>query len=107
MPGEVIGLVAVICIFGWPILMVILKHQRQMAEMRMNALGKADQSLLAELQELKRQMEELRDTTTRYDMSFDSALQRMESRMGNVEQKMRQIEQEPAQPAAVTIQARE
>jgi predicted nucleic acid-binding Zn-ribbon protein len=104
--GEWIGLVAVICIFGWPMLMIVLKHQRQMAEMRMNVLGKADQSILAELEELKRQMSEMRDTTTRYDMSFDSALQRMESRMSHVEQKMHQIEPSP-QPSTVAIQVRE
>ncbi len=86
--GELVGLVAVVCIFGWPIIGMFFKHQRQMAEMRMNTLGKADESLLAELHEIKRQMAELRDTTTRYDMSFDSALQRMESRMSHVEQRI-------------------
>jgi hypothetical protein len=106
MLGDMTGLVAVICIFGWPIIGMFFRHQRQMAELRMNALGRADETLLAELQELKRQMAELRDTTTRYDMSFDSALQRMESRMSHVEQKMLATAQSPAQ-TAITAQGRE
>ena len=102
------GLVAVVCIFGWPIIGMYFRHQRHMAELRMNSLGRADESLLAELQELKLQMTELRDTTTRYDMSFDSALQRMESRMSHVEQRVGQIQQHGSQPAAaVTVQGRD
>lgn len=98
------GLVAVVCIFGWPIIGMFLKHQRHMAELRMNALGKADESLVTELQEMKRQMTELRDTTTRYDMSFDSALQRMESRLSHVEQRISLVERAERQDVAASAQ---
>ena len=39
---------------------------------------------------LRRQMESLRDTTTQYDISFDTALQRMESRVNHIEQQNKQ-----------------
>jgi len=83
------GLAAVICIFGVP---WITYHQRKMLEIKLRMGQQGDQNVLAELQELKRQMTEMRDTTTRYDMSFDAALQRLESRVGNMEQRIRQIE---------------
>ena len=83
-----VGLAAVICIFGVP---WITYHQRKMLEMRLK-MGQGDQNLLGEIQEIKRQMTEMRDTTTRYDMSFDAALQRLESRVGHMEQRVQQIE---------------
>jgi uncharacterized coiled-coil protein SlyX len=39
----------------------------------------------AEIQRLQQQITELRETTTRYDVSFDSALQRLERRIAEVE----------------------
>jgi hypothetical protein len=89
MPGEVIGLVAVICIFGLP---WFYHHQRKMMELKLRGGMMGDSNVLKELQDLKKQMAELRDTTTRYDMSFDAALQRMESRMGQVEQRLTTVE---------------
>ena len=49
---------------------------------------------LNEIQALRQQMVELRDTTTKYDMSFDAALQRLESRMGHLEGRVTSVEQE-------------
>lgn len=40
-----------------------------------------------EVESLRREVSELRDTATRYDLSFDSALQRIESRVGHLEQR--------------------
>ena len=89
--GEIIGLVAVVLIFGIPFAAIFAEHKRKMAEMGMKQ-GGANSSVISEIQELKRQIEELRDTTTRYDISFDSALQRMESRMNHMEQKVSAID---------------
>src|SRR3989442_1744055 len=83
--GEVIAIVAILCVFGIPIIAILSEHRRKMAEMGMGH-GAANASLLNELRDLKRQMEEVRDTTTRYDLSFDTALQRLESRMTHMEE---------------------
>jgi hypothetical protein len=40
---------------------------------------------LAAVESLRKEVEQLRDTTTRYDLSFDTALQRLEARMGHLE----------------------
>ena len=63
----------------------ILRHQRKMLEIKAKVGYHPTEIGSNELRELTRQIAELRDTTTRYDMSFDSALQRLESRVGNLE----------------------
>jgi hypothetical protein len=90
---ELIAIVAIFCVFSIPVIAILSVHRRKMAEMGMGQ-GAGNTSVLSELRELKRQVEELRDTTTRYDISFDSALQRMESRMNHMEQKVSTMENE-------------
>ena len=91
--GELIGLVAVVMIFGIPISAIVTSHFRELARMKMNRDNQQDQAVLNELQAVKQQIEQLRDTTTQYDMSFDTALQRLESRMTHLEQRVNAIDQ--------------
>ncbi len=91
--GEIIGLVAVVLIFGTVLVAVWGEHQRKMIEARARA-GNQDSAMLSELQRLRHEVEQLRDTTTKYDMSFDTALQRIESRVSNVEQRLSAVESE-------------
>ena len=43
-------------------------------------------ALRQEVTTMKEELRSLRDTTTQYDMSFDTALQRVEQRMSHLEQ---------------------
>ena len=88
-----IGLVAVVLIFGLPVIGILTSHHRKVLELKAKMGGTVDSNVAAELSELKKQVSELRDTTTRYDLSFDAALQRMESRMGHMEQRIGKVEQ--------------
>ena len=65
--------------------------------MRMQSGAQGNSVVVEEMQKLKQQVAELRDTTTRYDISFDAALQRIESRVGHLENKVSAIEQAPQQ----------
>ena len=95
--GEFIGLVAVILIFGMPFLGIITSHHRKLMEMKLK-LGEQTQGASSkEMQDLKRAVDELRDTTTRYDISFDAALQRIESRVGHLEGRVNAIEKADTQ----------
>ena len=89
--GELIGLAAVVLIFGTGFMAVWGEHQRKLLEAKARA-GNQDSTLAAELQAMKKEIEALRDTSTRYDMSFDTALQRIESRVSNVEQRVSGLE---------------
>ena len=97
MPTEALALLIPIFALCIPIVAIIAQHRHKIEEMRLRAGAQSDSNLASELRDLKNQMAELRDTTTRYDMSFDSALQRIESRVGNLENRVTKVEQ----PAAV------
>jgi hypothetical protein len=101
MEGPLALLIPIMAIFGIFFLPVWTSHQRKMMELRLKAGSQTDANLLAELQAMKAQIAELRDTTTRYDMSFDSALQRIESRAGHLETRVSTVEQETRQQAAL------
>jgi hypothetical protein len=92
--GEIIGLVAVICVFSTPVIAILANHRQKIAEIKARGQS-ADSGLANEIRELKKQVEEMRDTTSRYDMSFDTALQRIESRVANVETRVKGLESEP------------
>ena len=92
-PDIVIPLV----VFAIPIIAIITAHHRKIMEMKMKMGGSGDSRVVEELTVLKQQMAELRDTTTRYDISFDAALQRIESRVGHLESKIATIEAAPEQ----------
>lgn len=85
MPGEFIGLVSVVLIFGIPIISIWTTHQRKMLEMKLQLQNKGDVGVRAELEALRQEVRSLRDTSMQYDLSFDSALQRMEQRVERIE----------------------
>lgn len=93
MEALLIPLAAVICIFGIPIVAILTSHWQKMAEMKLRMRQTGDSTVLAEIRELKRQLDALRDTSTQYDMSFDKALQRIDSRVLGLEGRLKQVEE--------------
>jgi hypothetical protein len=85
--GEVIGLVAVSLIFGIPIVKIWTDHQRKVLEMKLRLHNQGDSGVRAELEALRQELHSLRDTSTQYDLSFDTALQRMEHRVEAIERR--------------------
>ena len=83
--GEIIGLTAVVLIFGIPIIHIWTDHQRKVLEMKLKLSNKGDNGLQAELEALRQEVRSLRDTSMQYDLSFDTALQRMEQRVERIE----------------------
>jgi hypothetical protein len=67
-----------------------MKQQARIAELQMMRGQGVDGNVASEIRQLREQLHELRDTTTRYDMSFDSALQRLESRVSHLETQQRE-----------------
>src|SRR5437016_826215 len=81
------AILAVTFIFGWPVIKILTNHHARITQMKLEMRGGGGTAVLNEMRELKQQVNELRDTSTRYDISFDAALQRMESRIARVEQR--------------------
>ena len=85
-----------------PIVAIVTGHRTKLAEMRLKMQGQADERVLSEMRDLRRQMAEMRDTTTKYDLSFDTALQRIESRVGNLEGRVSTLEQSAREAASTS-----
>lgn len=75
-----------------------LKHRRKLAQMKLALLHRQSRESAEvpekALEELRREIAALRDTSTQYDMSFDTALQRLESRIGHMENQVNELKQQ-------------
>ena len=91
MPGEIIGLVAVILIFGAPFASILTGHQRKVLEMKLQLRNQGDTGVRAEVEALRQEVRALRDTSMQYDLSFDTALQRLEKRVEGVERNVNSV----------------
>ena len=90
--GEFAGILAILGVFGIPLSAIWLSHRRQMMEMKMKLNQGDDASVRAAIEALRAEMRTLRDTTMQYDISFDSALQRVESRVDQMERRIAPVE---------------
>ena len=74
-----------------------LKHRRRMARIKLAIVHRKAREKVElparSLEELRREITALRDTTTQYDMSFDTALQRLESRLSHLEKQSARSDQ--------------
>ncbi len=86
MPVGTVVVVLFAMVFGVGALAILMEHLQKMARIRADARAKANRQLEEALQAIRQEVAELRDTTTRYDLSFDTALQRMEARIARLEQ---------------------
>jgi len=75
--------------FGIGGLAIILEHFQKMAKIRSQASAAGAADVAKALDAMRKEIADLRDTTTRYDLSFDSALQRLESRVAHLEESQR------------------
>ena len=82
MEGSIIALIVAMGL-GWPVwlTMVIVRHREKMRMLEHKQQGSP--GLVEEVQALRRELTQLRETTTRFDMSFDASLDRLERRMDN------------------------
>ena len=93
---NIVALVAVVLIFGGGSLVryvveSINRTRLEMAQLRAQQGSSAAaagelQALRTEVAELRREVTALRDTSTQYDLSFDTALERTDQRIARLEQ---------------------
>ena len=68
------------------IVRMVLKHREKLEAMKYPKPGPPGSPVVMDaLDELRREMAMLRDTTTKFDMSFDAALARVEDRLNTLE----------------------
>jgi hypothetical protein len=85
--GELIGLVAVVMIFGTPWVVQFAKSRERIAMLKMQTQQTPDQDVMRQLDALRQEISQLRDTCTQFDVSHDNALERLDQRMRLLESK--------------------
>lgn len=89
-PAEIlIPLIVVPTAAFIPILAIWTSHQRRMAEIKAraaNVQGPVLDEVRTQLMAMREDIASLRDTTTRFDMSFDAAVSRLEQRVDRLEE---------------------
>jgi hypothetical protein len=66
-----------------------LKHQKEMALLRIQTGGSEDPSLHQEVAKLKQELAALRATSTEYDMSLQHVQDTLEQRVSHIETRLR------------------
>jgi len=100
-PALLIPIIAISGGLAIPIVAIWTTHKRKVLEMQIQLRGGVDDNVRAELNALREEVRSLRDTSMQYDISFDTALQRMERRMLSVEGRANTSAQED--PQNITI----
>lgn len=103
---DIVGLAAVLCVFGIPIIAIVTSHQRRMIELKLRLREAAGKSSTEDLAALREEVRQLRETATQYDLSFDAMLQRLEQRVERLEGQVRTIQGTTTGISAVLGEAR-
>src|SRR5579871_347263 len=88
MPEQIIPILGMIVVFSIPLSAIWTSHRRKILEMQMRLRNEGDAGVRASVEALREEVRALRDTTTQYDLSFDTALQRMERRVEGLERRV-------------------
>lgn len=83
-PDQLALMIPIIAVFI-PIVAIVTSHQRKLAEINAQRGVTLPANIKTELEALRNEVAMLRDTTTRFDMSFDAAITRLEDRVDHVE----------------------
>lgn len=84
---DITGLAAIVMVFGIPMSAIWTAHLRKMAELKLQVHQQTVNVASNELEALRQEVRALRETSMQYDLSFDTALQRMEQRVETLERR--------------------
>jgi hypothetical protein len=82
---ELLPIVGTLCLFGWIPITAYWKHKIHYEQIKAARHGAADEATTRALDELRHEVRALRDTSTKFDVAFDAALDRLEQRLEHVE----------------------
>lgn len=89
-PDHIVALVpivAIVCAIGSKVIKNYLAFKERALAMRLQHSNGGDADIARQLQELRQEIAQLRDTSTSYDLSIDHQLQQLERRMQFMEGK--------------------
>ncbi|MBM3495213.1 MAG: hypothetical protein FJX72_12960 [Armatimonadetes bacterium] len=79
------GILAIAMIFSVPIVAILTAHHRKVLELKLKLRQTSEHKPSDEIAKLRSEMQDIRDTSTRFDLSFDNMLQRLEGRVERLE----------------------
>jgi hypothetical protein len=88
------GLIVTMMVLAIPWYAISTFHRRKLEEIRAKQSIGIEEETRRAIEALRVEFAALRDTTTQYDVSFDTALNRLDSRMAHLEQRVRSVENE-------------
>ncbi len=87
-----IPLALIVFIFGptlfIPITAMVLKHRKEMLQMELERRRLGNQEVIAQIEALRQELAQLRDTSTQYDMSLQANLEMLQERVRLLEQQL-------------------
>ena len=89
---DIVGLALIVCLFGSfvfvPITAMVLKHRKEMLQMELERRRLSNQEVIAQIEALRQELAQLRDTSTQYDMSLQANLEALQERVRMLEQQL-------------------
>ena len=95
--GIFVPIAAIVMGVGAGMLRIWTRHQQEMAQIRSTQQVQSNSAESANFEALRRELAQLRDTTTQYDMSVENALGEIKQRLENVESKTQTPYRSPTQ----------
>jgi len=65
---------------------MVLKHRKEMLQMELERRRLSNQEIVAQIEALRQELAQLRDTSTQYDMSLQMTLETLQERVRMLEQ---------------------
>jgi predicted nucleic acid-binding Zn-ribbon protein len=67
---------------------MVLKHRKEMLQMELERRRLSNQEVVAQIEALRQELAQLRDTSTQYDMSLQANLEALQERVRMLEQQV-------------------
>lgn len=83
-------------VLGVGVIAIVSEHFQKMARIRAQGRGATNDAVMRAIEDLRREVSGLRDTTTQFDVSFDTALQRLEGSVVQLDRRVSAVEQNQA-----------
>ena len=89
---DIVGLALILCIVG-PMLFLfitatVLWYRKEMLQMELERRRLSNQEVIAQIEALRQELAQLRDTSTQYDMTLQATLETLQERVRMLEQQL-------------------
>jgi len=92
---DIVALAAIIFIFSpalfVPITAMVLKHRKEMLQMELEKRRLSNQEVAKQIEALRAEIAQLRETSTQYDLSLQANLENLQERVRTLEEQAQML----------------